>query len=442
MRRNPYNETNSGFYYPPPFATIRSIRWGERWGVGVAKHKLSPRAVATLSTPGRHSDGEGLYLVVDKAGSKRWVFLFRWDGKLKEMGLGGLSKVSQSKARQAAVAARSLLGEGVNPIDARREESAVPDFGTWADDWVAEHASSWRNAKHRAQWETTFKGPCKPLRALSVDKISTDDVLTVLKPLWTSTPETASRVRGRIERVLDAAKAKGHRSGENPARWRGHLDHLLPKRQRLSRGHHLALPYAEVPAFMGDLRERESVSATALEFTVLTAARSGEVMGATWAEFDLSTATWTVPAERMKAGKEHRVPLSPPVLAILERAAEFRDAVGSEAFVFPGAKRGKPLSNMAMAMVLRRMGRTDITVHGFRSTFRDWVGERTAFPREVAEAALAHTVGDATERAYRRGDALEKRRKLMEAWAGFARSAPTGNVIPLARGRSSPSSLA
>jgi len=256
-------------------------------------------------------------------------------------------------------------------------------------------------------------------------------VLGVLAPIWQTKQETASRVRGRIERVLDAAKAKGLRSGENPARWRGHLDHLLSKRRKLARGHHPAMPYPDVPAFMAALGERDAVAALALRFTILTAARSGEVLGARWSEIDRTTKTWVVPAERMKAGREHRVPLT-------DRACEILDAlqaVRSGDYVFPGQPQGRPLSSMAMEMLLRRMKVESATVHGFRSSFRDWAGEATAFPREIAESALAHTVGDATERAYRRGDALEKRRLLMDAWARFV-GAEQGEVIVLRGGLS------
>jgi integrase len=268
-----------------------------------------------------------------------------------------------------------------------------------------------------------------PLRKLPVDAIDTAAVLSVLKPIWQAKPETASRFRGRVEQVLDAAKAKGHRTGENPARWRGHLDKLLAKRQKLTRGHHAAMAYTELPAFISRLRDRqtESVSALALEFAILTAARSGEVLGMRWDEVDDAAKVWTVPPTRMKAAREHRVPLSARALAILDEAKKAR----AGAFVFPGSRGGRPLSVMAMEMVLRRMGRDSVTVHGFRSAFRDWAGNETQFAREVAEAALAHVIGDAAERAYRRGDALEKRRALMEAWASYCDPTIVNNVINL-----------
>ena len=387
--------------------------------------RLSARSVASLSAPGRHADGEGLYLLVDSGGAKRWVFLFRWKvagekgpGKLREMGLGGLSAVSLADAREKAVAARQALANGRNPIDERKAAEAARQsattFGAFADALVEELRPGFRNAKHHAQWSMTLRTYAGPLRDKPLDAIQTVDVLAVLKPIWQSKSETASRLRGRIERVLDAARAQGLRSGENPARWRGHLDHLLPKRQKLTRGHHAAMPYTDVPDFIADLRRREAVAALALEFCILNASRSGEVLGAKWAEIDQKAKVWTVPPERMKGGREHRVPLSARSLQILEQV----EAVRTGDFVFPGQKRGRPLSSMALEMLLRRMA-VDVTTHGFRSSFRDWAGEATSFPREIAEAALAHVVGDETERAYRRGDALEKRRKLMEAWAGF-----------------------
>jgi integrase len=267
-----------------------------------------------------------------------------------------------------------------------------------------------------------------PLRDKPIAAVHTDDVLSVLAPIWQTKNETASRLRGRIERVLDAARAKGLRSGENPARWRGHLDHLLPRRQRLSRGHHAALPYPDVPAFVAGLREREAIAALALEFLILNASRLGEVLGAKWNEIDLEAKVWTIPPERMKAGREHRVPLTKRGLEILATAEKLR----TSDYVFPGQRRGRPLSPMSMEMLRRRM-KVDVTVHGFRSSFRDWAGECTSFPREIAEAALAHIIGDETERAYRRGDALEKRRKLMAAWAAFCDPKDKSNVVPLAR---------
>jgi integrase len=270
-----------------------------------------------------------------------------------------------------------------------------------------------------------------PLRSRPIDEIDTAEVLAVLTPLWQTRPETASRLRGRIEAVLDAAKAQGHRSGDNPAAWRGHLSHLLPKRGKLTRGHHAAMAYRDVPAFIAQLRECNVIAAMALEFCILTATRSGEIYGARWSEIDVEAKVWTLPAARMKAAREHRVPLSARALAILEKLG---DAKTSD-YVFPSPHGRKPLSHVSMAKVMHRLQIDGVTVHGFRSAFRDWCGETTSFPREVAEAALAHVAGDATERAYRRGDALEKRRKLMDAWAQFCEPKAGSNVLSMARRR-------
>jgi integrase len=388
-----------------------------------AVNRLSARAVATTRKPGRHADGGGLYLAISPDGSRRrWIFLFRWrvpgqtgPGKLREMGLGSATAVSLARARERAAEARRLLAEGTNPLEAKRTQRKTPTFGEMADEVIASLEASWRNPKHREQWRTTLSDYCKPIRHFAVNAITTDHVLGVLQPLWSRVPETASRLRGRIEKVLDAAKARGHRSGENPARWRGHLDNLLPRRQKLTRGHHKALPYAEVPALMQRLRSLGSTSSLCLEFTILTAARTSEAIGARWEEFDLARGIWTVPAVRMKNGREHRVPLSGRAREIIKRMAETR----VNAFAFPGQKSDKPLSDMALEMAMRRL-KVGATVHGFRSAFRDWAAERTRTPREVAEAALAHVLENRVEAAYRRSDLFEKRRRLMMAWDRFA----------------------
>lgn len=379
-------------------------------------HRLTDTAArSTQLKAGRLSDGGGLYLNVKDTGAKSWIFLFTSGGKRRAIGLGPYPDVSLAAARKKASELRKVRADGGDPKSALSTR-LDPTFADCVDEYLKSIESQWRNDKHRAQWRMTL-GPsyCNAILHKKVGAIGTEDVLQVLTPIWNTKAETASRLRGRIERVLDFARARGWRTGENPAMWRGHLKSILPARQKLARGHHAALPYVELPAFIAELRARASMAARALEFLILTAARSGEVLGARWDELDLDKAVWTIPAVRMKAGRAHRVPLSSPSIAILEALATER----TSNFVFPGQKDGKPLSAMSMEMQLRRMNRDDITVHGFRSCFRDWAGEETLHAREIAEAALAHVVGDATERAYRRSDALEKRRQLMEDWAAF-----------------------
>lgn len=382
--------------------------------------------------PGRYSDGGGLYLMVKRGGTKSWTFVhFKGSGKgreWKEAGLGSYPSVSLKDARIAATNCRDRLRRGLEPIDTE-VKAEKPTFGKSADDLIAAVGKGWRNAKHKAQWEMTLGDAyCKSIRKKPVDKVDTTDILEILKPIWFEKPETAQRLRGRIERVLDSAKAADHRSGENPALWRGHLQHLLPKRKKLSRGHHAAMPYADVPAFVQRLRASEGMSAKAMDFLILTAARSGEVLGAVWPEIDFGEKLWTVPAERMKAGVVHRVPLTDAALSILTPLYDAR----INDYVFPGESKRRehaPLSVMAMTMQMRRMEVGEFTPHGFRSAFRDWCGDQTSFPREVAEAALAHRVGDSVENAYRRKDALEKRRKLMAAWANYLKApAVRGNL--------------
>jgi integrase len=391
-------------------------------------NRLNARTVATITENGRHADGGGLYLSISPNGGRRWVFLYRWRGKLTEIGFGSARDVPLARARELAREARGNLAEGINPKDARKSSEGTT-FGECADQVIEAMRPSWRNEKHAAQWEMTLRDYAAPLRRLPVDKVSTDDVFSVLKPLWKDKPETASRLRGRIERVLDAAKAKGLRGGENPARWRGHLNQLLPKRQRLTRGHHAAMPYSDVPAFIKDLQSRRGTATLTLEFTILTAARSGEVLGARWPEFDLDRAIWTVPGDRMKAGREHRVPLSRRALKIVKMMEENRNGE----FVFPGEKVGRPLSVMALEMVLRRMKIENATVHGFRSSFRDWAAECTNCPNEVCEAALAHVIENKAEAAYRRGDLFEKRRKLMDVWGDYCTTPKVGKIVAFRR---------
>jgi integrase len=386
-------------------------------------NRLSARKVQSLTEPGRHADGGGLYLVIEQSGSKRWVLLYRMPGRRREMGLGSAGAVPLSKARELAAAARAQIADGVDPIEAKTAAATAPPppravtFSDVAETYMADREKTWRNAAHRAQWRQTLEVQAASLWDMPVAAIGTDHVLAVLRPMWHEKAETARRIRGRIERVLDAARVGGHRAGENPARWRGHLDVLLPQSRKLTRGHHKAMPYAAVPAFYAAVAAgRTSFSSLALQLTILTAARSGETRGMVWGEIDMAGALWTVPAERMKGGRKHRVPLTAPVLRIL--TSVLPDSAKASDLVFP-SRVGTPLSDMALAMFLRGTDPNGYTVHGFRSAFRDWVTEETDFAGDLAEAALAHLVGDETERAYRRGDALEKRRHLMDAWAAF-----------------------
>ncbi|KQW80778.1 tyrosine-type recombinase/integrase [Brevundimonas sp. Root1279] len=383
-------------------------------------HKLSPRAVLTSSEPGRYGDGGGLYLVVSPSGSRKWVFRFRWKKRLSDMGLGSASVVTLARARERAAAARLQLSEGINPLEEKRAKRSIPLFGVFADELVISVKDQWKNEKHAAQVQSTLVRYAAKIRSMPLDQIETAHVLQALRPIWTTKAETAGRVQSRIQWVLDAAKAQGYRTGENPARWKGHLDQLLPKRSQRTKKHHAALPFAEVPAFVQDLRGKEATAALALEFIILTATRSGEVRGATWSEVDFEAAVWTIPASRMKAGKEHRVPLTPAMVALLESLLPLTGDLPTN-FIFPGPKGPTVgLSDAAFSALLRRMGRDGaVTAHGFRSSFRDWCGETTNYPRDLAELALAHAVGDMTERAYRRGDALAKRRVMMREWSIF-----------------------
>jgi integrase len=411
--------------------------------------RLTALKVAKAKTAGMYSDGGGLYLRVTPDETKNWVFRFMLNRRPRWMGLGPLHTISLADARIRAGEYRKLRHDGVDPIESRRAERQQASlnaarsitFKECAERYIEAHKAGWRNAKHAAQWESTLATYAEPeIGALSVQAIDTALVTKVLEPIWSTKSETAGRVRGRIEAILDWAKVRGFRVGENPARWRGHLDKLLPARSKVRRvEHHAALAYTDLPAFMETLRAQEGTAARALEFAILTAARTGEVIGVLWDEIDLSEKVWTIPADRMKAGKEHRVPLSPRALAILNDLKPTQENKETEEarFVFTGGKRGKPLSNMALLMLLRRMGRDDTTAHGFRSTFRDWTSERTNFPSEVAEMALAHTVADKVEAAYRRGDLFERRRRIMAAWGTFCTTPPKEetprNVAPLRR---------
>lgn len=398
--------------------------------------KLTALKVQRTSKPGRYGDGGNLWLHVRPDGRKSWQFRFALAGLAREMGLGGLDDVTLAEARDATAGMRKLVRLGIDPIEHRRRARAEAMRGTGvgfreaAALYISAHEAAWRSAKHRQQWANTLGTYAMPILGdRAVAAIDTGDVTRVLEPIWREKPETASRLRGRIESILDFAKTRGWRTGENPARWKGHLENTLPARAKLARvQHHAALPWSEMGAFMAKLRAEDGIGARAMEFTILTAARTGEVIGARWSEIDMAAGIWAVPAERMKAGKEHRVPLSEPALAVLRAVQPLQHE--RQPFVFPGRRTGAPLSDRTM---LRRLARKGRTVHGFRSTFRDWCAEMTGYPRELAEAALAHTRGDKVERAYWRGDLFEKRRRLMEEWATFCgRTAPAeGEVIAL-----------
>ena len=398
--------------------------------MAIKLNRLSAKAVSAAKGPALMADGGGLYLRVSGTDAKSWVFIHRNGSKRSEIGLGGLKAVPLARARAIAAECRAAVADGKSPKLALSGSKAVPTFGEMADAYVNDMSSRWKNGKHVDQWRMTLTEYAKPLRSLPVDEVGVDHVLTCLKPHWERRPETANRLRGRIERVLNAAKAAGHREGENPAAWRGHLENLLPSRAKLSRGHHPAMPFAEMPEFISNLRDREGVAALALEFLILTAARSGEVRGTTWDEVDLEAKVWTIPAARMKAGRSHRVPLTDRAIEILTLVRPLKRVDG---LVFPGIKHGTSLSDMTLAAVLRRMKipQSKASPHGFRSSFKDWATETTSFPNELSEAALAHISGDATERAYRRGDQFLRRRELMEAWGKYCEPQAQTNVVTL-----------
>jgi integrase len=396
------------------------------------RNKLTAATVRSTIRTGRHADGAGLYLQVTRhpvLGNirKSWLVRYRADtGKIREIGIGSIEDVSLADAREKAAQVRQRVREGRDLIAERQTERKAAlvkkaremTFEQCAEAYVAAHEGSWRNDKHKAQWSSTLKTYAYPVFGkVPVDEITVAMIMKVLDPIWSTKTETASRLRGRLENILDWATVREYRTGENPARWRGHLEKALPAAKNKARKvrHHAALPIDDVPAFMTELATQPGISALAFRFTILTATRTSEAICARWDEIDFDERAWLIPEDRMKAGRPHRVPLSDAALAILQ-TMRGHDPV----HVFPGLKTGKPISNMAFLMTLRRMGRTDLTAHGFRSTFRDWAAERTEFQGEVAEAALAHVVGNKVEAAYRRGDLFEKRRALMEAWAGFA----------------------
>jgi integrase len=402
---------------------------------------LTTKRVAKLTEAGRYGDGHGLYLQVTPAGVRSWLLRYERAGRERWMGLGPLHTFSLEEARARARQARQQLADGVDPLDARKAERAeralesakAMTFADAARQYFDQHEGKWKNRKHRAQFLATLRDYALPvLGRLPVAAIDTGLVLKCIEPIWQSKTETASRVRGRIEAILDWATVRGYRAGDNPARWKGHLGEVLPARGQIKKiQHHPALPFAEVPDFMAQLAAREGMGARALEFLILTAARSGEASGAKWSEIDLEAKAWTVPASRMKGGREHRVPLSDRAIALLRALPRESD------FVFAGERRGTAISSTAMANLLGRMGRLDITVHGFRSAFRGWAAETTGYPNHVIEMALAHAIGDKVEASYRRGDLFDKRRKLMEAWAKYCATKPAdaaGSVVPMRAG--------
>ena len=388
--------------------------------------KLTAKLVENLSVAGKYEDGEGLRLVVKDNGRKSWVLRFQIEGKRREMGLGGFPSVGLKEARIKASALRAQTLEGIDPLaiaqKAKQELSNAKQssrtFKTLCSDYIDAHRPSWKSAKHASQWESTLATYAEPvIGALEAAEVTTEHILTILRPMWRDKTETAVRLRNRIELVLDSAKAQGLREGENPARWRGHLDKLLPSPSKVRKREHMpALPWAEMPSFWQTLQKHHERSYVALRFVILTAARTSEVLNSTWDEIDMNSGIWTIPAQRMKGSREHRVPLSDAAVELLKSTI----TEDSSRFIFPGLRSPqKPLSNMSMLMALRRMGREDLTTHGFRSTFRDWAAETTPHSREVIELCLSHAVAGSTEAAYWRSDLLEKRRALMNEWGKF-----------------------
>ncbi len=392
------------------------------------KHRLSAKRVENLKKPGLYADGGNLYLRIAPGGSKGWIFRFTLHGKTRDAGLGSFPTISLATARDQAEKLRKLLIDGIDPIEARKAERAAVraeseqavTFEECARAYISSHEVGWRNEKHGAQWRSTLKTYVYPvIEQLPVKAVDTTHVMQILEPIWRSKSETASRIRGRIEVILSWAKVRGYRDGENPAQWRGHLDHLLPAKGKVRRvAHHPALPYPEIPAFMKLLREQEGFAARALEFLILTASRTNETLRATWDEIDWDLALWTIPAERMKGGRDHRVPLTSRALQLVSEMSDIK----LNEFVFPGMKPGRPLSDMSLLMLLRRIGYGHVTAHGFRSTFRDWTAECTSFSGDAAELALAHAVPNPVEAAYRRRDMLAKRQQLMSEWGQYCQS--------------------
>jgi integrase len=405
-----------------------------------ALHRLSNLKVERAKRPGMYADGGSLYLRVAEGGSKQWIFRYTVNGRNRDMGLGPVHTLTLAEARERATEARKLRLDGIDPIANKRARVAAlraadakaKTFADCVKGFIEDNESSWTSVKHRRQWETSLIKYTYPiLGSLPVAAIDTPLVLRVLKPIWDAKRETASRLRGRIENVLGWATVHHYRSGDNPARWNGLLEHALPA--VVKGDHHAALPYTQVASFMQALRKDTGIVARALEFITLTAVRLGEATGATWDEIDLEAKTWTIPASRMKADQEHRVPLSDAAISVLKTVREIRQSD----YVFAGFKPGRPIGGDALRELIKKLAGADVTVHGLRSTFRDWAAEQTNVQREVAEMALAHAIPNAVEAAYRRGDLFEKRRKLMDAWAAYCAKIETdaGKVVALARAR-------
>jgi integrase len=418
--------------------------WAKLWEADVTRtlNRLSALKVQRAKEPGMYADGGSLYLRVAEGGSKQWIFRYVTNGRMRDMGIGPAHTLTLEEAREEATEARKLRLKGIDPIahkHARRaaqlaEDAKAMTFRQCAEQFIKENEHKWTNPKHRHDWRASLDTHVYPtLGNLPIAAVDTPLVLKVIKPLWERVPETGRRVRGRIEAVLAWATVHHYRAGDNPARWQGHLEHALPARAEIAPvEHHAAMPYAEVPAFFAKLKNDSSALAACLEFTILTAARRAEATEAVWSEVDLDAATWTIPGSRMKAGEEHRVPLSPPAVAVLKRMAEVR----TSEYVFPGKIAGHPVSGRGVTALAKRVAGDDTTLHGFRSSFRDWASERTSFPNEVCEMALAHAIPNAVEKAYRRGELLDKRRRLMDAWAEFcAKPTAGGKVVPISARR-------
>jgi integrase len=403
-------------------------------------NRLTALKVSKIKKPGWYPDGLGLYLQVSKTGSKSWVYRYEISGKEHRHGLGSIHDTSLEEARITAETCRSLRREGINPIEHKKrlevakklQKTKNITFKECALAYIEAHKDSWKNRKHESQWRNTLETYAYPVIGdLPVQDVDVGLILSILEPLWKTKTETATRVRQRIENILDWATVREYRQGENPARWRGHLDKTLPKRSKVQKVQHFkAMKYSDVPAYFQILRETDSQSARALAFIILTATRSSEARGAKWDEIDLKAKVWTLPPERMKAGRQHRIPLSPEALKILKEVKP----LAQDGFVFPGMRKGRPISEGTVYKLLKDEHK-GATVHGFRSSFRDWCAEMTSYPREVAEAALAHVLTDKTEAAYQRGDIFDKRRRLMNAWAEYClKSGRRGNVVPLKEG--------